>query len=243
VADGGLVCERDGVDTRLRCAGCTAGICPSCCIRTPAGFKCRDCTGVGTGRARSGRLVPAAVGLALVAVAAWLAVQTFGRSDEGPPVTLEADAAVGAASVGEEVRDGPLAFTVTGLECGAAQFGTPPAVRTAQGRYCVVRLVIRNEGTGPALFDGAAQRLVDGGRRQYQADLPRRDPSAGPLTPAVPAAGEPGAELVLVSLNPGIVAEGVLAFDLPASETATEIELHGPRAYRYRSPGVRVRLV
>ena len=38
-----LTCPRDGVDTRLQCAGCEAPICPSCYVRTAVGLRCPPC--------------------------------------------------------------------------------------------------------------------------------------------------------------------------------------------------------
>lgn len=37
---GGLVCERDGTATTLRCAKCDRPICPKCLVQTPVGFTC-----------------------------------------------------------------------------------------------------------------------------------------------------------------------------------------------------------
>ncbi len=42
-----LICGRDAISTRLRCASCDMAICVRCLVRTPVGLKCDGCAQVG----------------------------------------------------------------------------------------------------------------------------------------------------------------------------------------------------
>lgn len=89
-----LKCERHGETTRLTCVDCEQAICPKCMTRTEVGLKCERCAqpvaspdvALGT-RAPRLPLVAGAVGLALVAVVAFLALRPSG-SPQQPVVAL-----------------------------------------------------------------------------------------------------------------------------------------------------------
>lgn len=55
----GLVCERDGRATALRCAKCGHPICPDCLVQTPVGFTCDGHEGKPVYRADDLPLTPA----------------------------------------------------------------------------------------------------------------------------------------------------------------------------------------
>jgi hypothetical protein len=244
VEDGGLTCPRDGTSTRLTCASCGTPICPSCFVRTPIGLKCAGCVGAAPVASRQGNK-------ALVVVAALLAIATGGwlllrdssptsddQTEEAPEELTE------AVSIGEETRDGPFTFIVTRFECGGKEIGLTPAVRTAQGRFCLVYVRVRNDGARPEFFDGSAQLLLDSEAREYLpnatfAPLPFGPPGAPPAVPQV----APGVhELTEVLLNPGSVAEGVLVFDVPQNVTPAQVSLRGGSPFGFLGQGARVRL-
>ena len=65
------------VETYLRCNKCGRPICPKCAVRTPVGYRCRDCVRAQqqvffTGFRPTYYLVVAAVALPLALVAGWL---------------------------------------------------------------------------------------------------------------------------------------------------------------------------
>jgi hypothetical protein len=65
------------VETYLRCNRCGQPICTNCAVRTPVGYRCRDCVNrqqqvFYSGFKRTHYLVAAAVALPLSAVAGWL---------------------------------------------------------------------------------------------------------------------------------------------------------------------------
>lgn len=65
------------VETRLRCNKCGQPICGKCAVRTPVGYRCRDCVNAQqqvfyTGFKRSHYLIAAIVALPLSLIAGWL---------------------------------------------------------------------------------------------------------------------------------------------------------------------------
>ncbi len=67
--------------------------------------------------------------------------------------------------IGEEVRDGKFAFTVTKTATSPAAGG-----HTAQGTYLTVAMTVRNTSTEPWSFFANAQKLKDFGGR-FEASL------------------------------------------------------------------------
>lgn len=130
-----LACERDGVPTRLACAGCGAGICPKCLARTAVGFKSPSCVGAGAGPAASGRrrrgLAVAGAAVVVLAGAAFL-VRPSGGSPPvpGPAAPTGALAPGTQAMIGDEVRDGQVTFVVDDLTCGSTPLQVVGATRS-----------------------------------------------------------------------------------------------------------------
>ncbi len=214
---GELTCARDQASTRLTCAQCRTPICPQCFVRTPVGLKCPDCGSgaAGTGRRRS--LVWAVPVVALGVLAALVLPRLLSSSDEGStanPLEETVPTNIGVANpemrvryarVGQEARDGDLAFTVSAVECGAKQITGGPAVRNAQGAFCFLRLDVKNFGRSPVTFQGRAQMLLDNQSRNFGPD-----PGATQSHP-----DNAGQDLISVVVNPGNELHGVLVFDLP----------------------------
>jgi len=224
-----LSCARDGVPTRLRCAKCGDGICPACMVRTPVGFDCPTCAGA-AGGGRRGR----SVGLILVAAAGVVLVALVGLDLARPSSTTKAPVdpvAANAAApgqttptrepmMGEEARDGQLAFVVQDFSCSAG---------AAADRLCQLRLTVKNVSGGPALLLGRFQYLVDGQHKTY-------GPDAG-LSNAVPDNANRGIDQLTV--NPDVVMPLVLVYDVPDTVSPTEAQFRGTGASRF---GINVRL-
>lgn len=222
------VCERDGVNTRLTCAGCGAPICPTCLVRTPVGLKCPNCTGTGKARRRSPAPLAAVVALAVVAALAWFA---FGGSGSNSKQTATGDGRLdlvdnaSESRIGQEVRSGPFSFTVTRVDCVGQEVGVAPNTRIAQGRFCLLYLSLRNIGDRPSVYSGAGQLLIDSAARRYSPGVM----DAGPPPPPLTITGGVR-EITSIRLNPGATADGVLVFDMPVAAKPAEFEFHsGPR--------------
>jgi len=126
------------------------------------------------------------------------------------------------AAVGGETVDGPLSFSVTGVETGTTVSSTDaPVEKTAQGEYIVVRMSVINTSDAPVDWVGMFQKLHAGGTT-YNIDDEATFYVGGGYT-QIP----PGAE-VLVGL----------AYDVPPGTVAESIELHVDPL----SPGVQVPL-
>ena len=233
----GLVCKRDGVSTRLRCAKCETGICPACLVRTPVGYKCPTCAGdAGERRRRPVRpLVVAGLGV-VVLLGAVALLRTSG--EPGAPAVVpdaasaEAPTATQQAMLGEEVRDGQLAFRAEEFTCDGAQLPPPAAARAsaaAEGKICMLRLTVRNVSGAPAMLLGRFQYLVDGQSRTYGAD---QGLSAQLPENANRSLGE-------VNINPEVTVPLVLLYDLPGTVEPVEAQFRGTGRSRF---GVNVRL-
>jgi hypothetical protein len=127
-----------------------------------------------------------------------------------------------APPVGGESVDGPLAFTVTGVETGDTVTSTEaPIEKTAQGEYIVVRMTVLNRGETPAQFIGTMQRLHAGGITYNIDDEATFYVGGG-----------------FVELPPGGEATVGVAFDVPPGTVGESIELH----FDPLSPGVQLPL-
>jgi hypothetical protein len=228
-----LVCARDGVATRLRCAECDGGICPACMVKTPVGYKCPSCSGELV--ERQGRR-PATFVLAGVAVLVVLAGLTLlGGSDEpgADPVALETAPAEAAptqqAMMGEEVRDGQLAFLIEDFTCAADGLPAGAAPRTADGKVCLLRATVRNVSSAPAMLLGRFQYLLDGQARLYGADQ-----NLSAMAPE-----NANRSLTEVNINPDVTVPIVLLYDIPGAVEPVEAQFKGNGRSRF---GVNVRL-
>lgn len=156
--------------------------------------------------------------LALVAVV--VLSMAFGRGgDSGNTGASKAasagqDAQQSAAKIGTPVRDGKFEFTVDKVENRGAKMGTGPLATTAQGKYVLVLVDVKNIGDEPAMLDASSQTLYDAQGRKFQAVT-----EFG----ALPDAGK----VFLKNINPGnTVTDAPLLFDVPKDVTLDHIELH-----------------
>lgn len=132
-------------------------------------------------------------------------------------------------ALGQQVRDGDLAFVVT-RATDAATVGDPanPALQaTATGTFVVIHLEVLNLGQITHSFLGDEQKLRDATGTEY-----RPDGMANILARNAEQL-EPGAEL-----GPGAQKRSVLVYDVPAGTVPKEIDLHTD----YKSKGAKVLL-
>lgn len=230
-----LVCERDGVPTRLSCTGCNAGICPACLVRTPVGNKCPNCAGEAAAPRRSrgsrvGLAVAVVLGLAAVVFGAGLLGSSDGTT-ASDPVAVETSVGEAAATrqsmMGEEARDGQFVFVVEDFGCQPRT--APDGGAGPPGKRCTLRFNVKNISNSPATMLGRFQYLVDGQRRTYGAD--------DALTRAVPE--NASRSVTDLNINPGVVIPWVFVYDLPDNVEPTEAQFRGTGRSRF---GITVRL-
>jgi hypothetical protein len=220
-----LVCARDGAPTRLRCAGCQAGICPACLVRTPVGHKCRACAGQVVERRRSHPVGPLAVAGAgvVVLLATVVLLRPSGDATSSDPVAIDTAPAERVATtqvmIGEEARDGQLVFVVEDFGCAAKEV---PAGATP-GKLCTLRFTVKNGSTSPAALLGRFQYLVDARSKTYGADEA--------LTRAASQYGERG--LSELNINPDVVVPLTFVFDVPEAVEIAEAQFRGNGRSRF----------
>ena len=233
-----LTCERDGQPTRLTCCQCETAICPRCLVRTPVGLKCPTC-----GEGREVKATPGRAGadqrrlgwvapvIVLVVLAAVLGLPRLlsgpegTGATEGPEREVVLPSAEGPARfawLGEEARDGDLAFVVKSFDCGAAEVGGNGDGRTAQGRFCFLSLTVRNSGRSPVEFVASEQALLDAQDRRYGVD--------GRATASHPE--NAGRDLASVLVNPSNSVDGVLVYDVPPFVEPQTANLHAQPSTR-----------
>ncbi|MBY0287365.1 MAG: DUF4352 domain-containing protein [Mycobacteriaceae bacterium] len=107
--------------------------------------------------------------------------------------------------------DGPLSFTVDGVEIGPkVVMSDAPLEKTADGVFIVVHMTVANVGTGPASFVGSFQKLQASG-----AIYPLADEATAYLGGTA------------ATLDPGATTVVSIAFDVPPGSVPEFIELHG----------------
>ncbi|NMN97820.1 DUF4352 domain-containing protein [Antrihabitans stalactiti] len=114
--------------------------------------------------------------------------------------------------IGVPVRDGKFEFVVQSVEAGVASVGASYATESAQGQFVLVKLSVRNVGDREQSFSMSAQKLLDGGGRQYSVD----DMATITLDKGT----------VYEQINPGNSVDATIVFDVPAGTIPSQIELH-----------------
>jgi hypothetical protein len=132
-------------------------------------------------------------------------------------------------ALGQQVRDGDLAFVVTRVsDAGTVGDQTNPALQaTATGTFVVVHVEVLNLGKTTHSFLGDEQKLRAATGQEYAPD------SMANILARNAEQLEPGAEL-----GPGTQKRSVLVYDVPAGTVPKEIDLHTD----YRSKGTKVLL-
>jgi hypothetical protein len=134
-----------------------------------------------------------------VLAAAVLVTGCLGKGQRTPPGSPP------TAALNEEVHDGGLAFTVTGVELAQPKIG----YRTAQGTFVVVSMTVENIG--------------DGFRTVYCQNQVLTDLRGKTYVDAVPVG--PGEDMM--DIKPGKRIDVQCAFDVPVGTLAGAVEVHG----------------
>ena len=121
-----------------------------------------------------------------------------------------------------DVTDGPLSFTVHGIEVGSTVvMSDAPLEKEAVGEFVVIHMTVTNVGTDPASFIGMFQTLHAGG-----TTYPLDDEATAYL------------EGTFADLEPGQSADVSVAYDVPVGTPPESIELHADPS----TPGAEVPL-
>nr|WP_221381910.1 DUF4352 domain-containing protein [Actinoplanes polyasparticus] len=116
--------------------------------------------------------------------------------------------------LGDKVRDGKFEFVVSRLDCSRTTVGPEHLTRTAEGRFCVISLSVRNISDGARYFLGQAQKAYDATGTAYGDDT-----VAGVYA-------NRDTQTFLEKLDPGERVTGKLVFDVPRTVKLTILELH-----------------
>ncbi|HWS32900.1 MAG TPA: DUF4352 domain-containing protein [Actinoplanes sp.] len=156
-----------------------------------------------------------AAGAAILLFAAGLVAGQYRPGDPpaGTPATTS-PATVARPRAGKAVRDGRFEFTVTRTDCSRSTVGAEHLQRTAEGRFCVVSLTVRNIGDEDKYFVGRAQSAYDTAGTEYSSDE-----LAGLYA-------NRGIEAFVQQLAPGAKVTGKLVFDVPKGARLAALELH-----------------
>jgi Domain of unknown function (DUF4352) len=133
-------------------------------------------------------------------------------SSEPSETPTETTTTAGPTTVGPtgDATDGPLSFTVNGIEVGpTVVMSDAPLEKTAVGEFIVVHMTVTNVGTDPSTFIGMFQTLHAGG-----TTYPLDDEATAYL------------EGTYADLAPGQSADVSVAFDVPPGTPPESIELH-----------------
>lgn len=126
-----------------------------------------------------------------------------GSSGGAPP--SRADTTPG---VGQEVRDGKFAFTVTNVRTSTREGTSKP-----RGEFVIITMTVRNIGNEPQSFFVQNQKLIDSGGKEYAADsstaLSINDDTS-----------------MILDMNPGFTITTQVPFDVPPGTTYSTVELH-----------------
>lgn len=118
------------------------------------------------------------------------------------------------AGLGTPVRDGKFQFTVTRVSY-ARRVGDQYVGKTAQGRFTILHVTVKNIGSESQTLDDSSQYVFDGHGRKFDADSEADIYVNG------------GSDSVFFNdINPGNSLHGKIAFDLPKGVKAVKAELH-----------------
>jgi hypothetical protein len=113
----------------------------------------------------------------------------------------------------EPVRDGPLEFRVSRVDCGVPDLGDSFAYQAAVGQFCLVEMNVRNVSDEPATFSDEHQRAYGEHDEEFAADS-----GAGVLANAQQ-------QIFLNKINPGNQVTGIVVYDIPPDASIVKIEL------------------
>ncbi|MGX7731889.1 DUF4352 domain-containing protein [Rhodococcus sp. 2H158] len=123
------------------------------------------------------------------------------------------DSGAAPAGIGNEVRDGKFAFTVTDVETDITQAGDNPyANKVPQGQFVFVHVDVKNIGDKAQSYFGSNQKLIDVQGREFNND-----------TEAEIYAND---NFTIGDINPGNTASVIVVFDIPTDAQPKTVELH-----------------
>ncbi len=111
-------------------------------------------------------------------------------------------------------QDGAIIFTVTMMRCGLAKVGDELVDIEARGAFCLIDVLVKNNGTKAVHFDSTAQKAYDTAGIEYSIDK-QAEVYANPDVPNF-----------LDEIKPGIQIKGTLVFDIPDEAVLSFVMLH-----------------
>lgn len=117
--------------------------------------------------------------------------------------------------IGTAVKSGDLQFTVTKVVRDRSSVGSEYTKETAQGKYTLVYVTVRNVGDDSETILDDDQKIKDADNKTYSPDT-----MAG-------IALNSDNNLFLEQINPGNAVDGVLVYDMPAGVRAAAIDFSG----------------
>ncbi|MBT0565648.1 DUF4352 domain-containing protein [Williamsia sp. CHRR-6] len=144
------------------------------------------------------------------AAAAPAASAAGGQTDKPAPTTKAKPARPG---LGQPARDGKFEFIVRGVRDGGTTIGPDFMAETAQGRFQILEVTVRNVGKESKALDVTSQKLLGNNGSEYSAD-----------TSASISQGDKA--ILYEPINPGNTLEASIIYDLPVGVVPTAVELH-----------------
>ena len=161
----------------------------------------------------------AAVVLLVIIIAVVAAVgnnssNSGGSSASGTSIGGSSGGQPTAATIGTPVRDGKFQFVVTRVSY-ARHVGDQYVGKSAQGRYTILHVTVKNISDQSQTLDDSTQYVYDAHGRKFDAD-----------TEADIYVNGGSDNVFLNDINPGNTVHGKIAFDLPKDTKAVKAELH-----------------
>jgi hypothetical protein len=162
------------------------------------------------------------------------AMRTLGHVDETKAARSTADKSKKPAVTaspqppgpGDKVRDGEFEFVVQKVDCSATTVSNQILRRTADGKFCIVSLSVRNLDTESKLFSSKLQNAYDARGDKFNDDV------------LADFYANDNSQTFFKDIPPNGVVTGKVVFDVPKTTKLTTIELHDSLF----SGGVRVKL-
>lgn len=112
-----------------------------------------------------------------------------------------------SAGIGDEVRDGKFAFTVTDVETGASTYGDGFLTEEAQGEFTIITMTVENVGDEAQMLDATNMEGIDSEGRELAAEMGLGD-------------------AFLENINPGNSVTVEVAFDVAKGATLDSVVVH-----------------
>lgn len=151
------------------------------------------------------------------------------ETTEPPTTTTTEETTPPPATINTSIRDGKFEFTVLSLKCGATHVGGEYLGDDAQGKFCIMKLTVKNIGDQSQMLDASNQFAFNAAGQRYDAD------SSASMSANY---SENGTSTFLEDINPGNSVTGKVVFDIPKDQTVSSLELHDS----YLSGGVTIKV-